>query len=71
MSSNQRQIIEQAFPHYEKLLKNKQKRLKSKEKWIDAIVNQNEMLATLTIKDNHKDNFEEIFGKLVKKYLVK
>ena len=29
------------------------------------------MLATLTIKDNHKDNFEEIFGKLVKKYLVK
>ena len=32
LSSNQRQIIEQAFPHYEKLLKNKQKRLKSKEK---------------------------------------
>ena len=32
LSSNQRQIIEQAFLHNEKLLKNKQKRLKSKEK---------------------------------------
>ena len=71
MSSNQRQIIEQAFPHYEKLLKNKQKRLKSKEKWIDAIAYQNEILATLTIKDNHKDNYKEIFGKLVKKDLMK
>ena len=32
LSSNQRQIIKLAFLHYEKLLKNKQKRLKSNEK---------------------------------------
>ena len=34
-------------------------------KQIDAITNQNEILAVLTNKDDHKDNYKEIFEKLV------
>ena len=34
-------------------------------KQIDAITNQNEILAVLTNKDDHKDNYKEIFKKLV------
>ena len=34
-------------------------------KQIDAITNQNEILAALTNKDDHKDNYKEIFEKLI------
>ena len=50
-------------------MKKKQKRLNSKvEKSIDAITNQNERLAALSNKDDHKDNYKEIFEKLVKEW---
>ena len=35
-------------------------------KQIDAIANQNERLEAVTNKDDHKDNYEEIFAELVK-----
>ena len=35
-------------------------------KQIDATTNQNEILAALTNKDDHKDNYKEIFEKLVR-----
>ena len=47
-------------------MKNKQKRLKSKEKQIDATTNKNEILETLINKDDHKSIYKEIFDKLVK-----
>ena len=48
-------------------MKNKQKRLKSKEKKIVAITNQSKRLAALNNKDgDHKDNHKEIFEELVK-----
>ena len=36
------------------------------KKTIDAILNQNKRLATLTNTVYHKDNYKEIFAKLVK-----
>ena len=51
-----------------KLLKNKEKTIEDQgRKKIDAITNQNERLAGLTNKNDHKDNVKEIFEKLVKK----
>ena len=35
-------------------------------KQIDVITNQNKKLATLTNKDDHKDNYRETFEELVK-----
>ena len=45
-----------------------------KEQWIkqiDAITTQNERLATLTNRDDHKDNYQDIFEELVKENLMK
>ena len=50
------------------MLKNKEKTIEDQgRKKIDAITNQNERLAGLTNKNDHKDNVKEIFEKLVKK----
>ena len=53
----------------EKLLKNKQKRLKSNEENKQLLL-QNERLVTLTNEDDHKDDhkniYKEVFDKLVK-----
>ena len=40
--------------------------MKSKEKKIDAITNQNKRLEALTNKNDHKSTYKEIFDKLVK-----
>ena len=68
---NQRQIIEQAEFTYCALGKAFEKQTKTIEKQgrkqMDAITNQSERLATLTNKDDHKDNCKEIFEELVKK----
>ena len=65
LPSNQRQIIEQAKFTYSPLGKALLKQLKTIEdkrrKRLDAITNQNKRLAALTNKDNHKDNYTEIF----------
>ena len=57
---NQRQIIEQAKFTYSPLGKAFEKQAKTIEeqerKQIDAITNQNERLAVLTNKNDHKDN---------------
>ena len=37
-----------------------------RRKQIDAIANQNEKLAALTNKDDHKDNYKKVFEELVK-----
>ena len=69
LSSNQRQIVEQAKFTYSPLGKTFEKQTKMIEdqgrKQIDAIKNLNERLATLTNKDDHNDNQKEI-DKLVK-----
>ena len=56
MPSNQRQIIEQAAFAYKE----------QGRKQTDAIKSQNERIAALTNKDDHKDNYKEIFEELVK-----
>ena len=70
LPSNQRKTIEQAKFTYSPLGKTFKKETKMIEekgrKQIDAITNLNERLATLTNKDDHKDNYKEIFEKLVK-----
>ena len=43
--------------------------MKSNEESIDAIANQNEWLAGLTNKGDHKDSYKEIFEGLVKERL--
>ena len=45
--------------------------MKIKEEKIGSITNQNERLATLTKKDDHKDNYEKIFEELVTENLMK
>ena len=47
-------------------MKHKQKQLKSKEKQIDVITDQNKRLEALTGKDYHKSICKEIFDELVK-----
>ena len=37
-------------------------------KQIDAITNQNKILAVFTNKDDHKDNYKEIFDELLKEW---
>ena len=73
MPSNQRHIIEQAKFTYSPLGKAFEKQTKTIEeqerKQIDSITNQNERLATLTYKDDHKNIYKELFEKLVKEKL--
>ena len=70
MPFNQRQIIEQFKFTYSPLGKAFEKQAKTIEKkgrkQIDSIANQNEKLAALTNKDIPKENYKEIFEKLVK-----
>ena len=70
MPFNQRQIIEQFNFTYSPLVKAFEKQAKTIEKkgrkQIDSIANHNERLAALTNKDIPKDNYKEIFDKLVK-----
>ena len=70
LPSNQRQIIEQAkitFSPLGKAFEKQTKRIEEQgRKQIDAITNQNERLAALTNKEDHKDNYQEIFEELVK-----
>ena len=71
LSSNQRQIIEQARFTNSPLGKTYDKQTKTIEeqgkKQMEAITNQNERLTDLTNKDdNHKDNYKKIFEELVK-----
>ena len=47
-------------------MKNKRKRLKSKEKQKDAITNQKIRLKAFTNKDHHKDIYKEILDQIVK-----
>ena len=69
MPCDQSRIKEQGKFTYSSLQKAFEKQTKTIEeqgrKQIDAITNKNERLAALTIKDNHKDNYKEIFEKLV------
>ena len=69
MPCDQSRIKEQGTLTYSSLQKAFEKQTKTIEeqgrKQIDAITNKNERLAALTIKDNHKDNYKEIFEKLV------
>ena len=62
-------MIEQAKFKYSPLGKAFENQTKTIEKQgrkqIDSITNQNEMLATLTNKNDHKDNYKEIFEELV------
>ena len=68
--SDQRWVIEQAKFTYSPLDKAFEKQIKTIKdqgrKQIDAITNQNKRLAALTNKDDHKDNYKEIFEDLVK-----
>ena len=70
MPSNELQIIEQAKFTYSPLGKAFEKQTKTigeqGRKQIDAITNQNERLAALNNKDDHKD---KIFEELIKKRL--
>ena len=70
LRSDQRRVIEQAKFTYSPLGKPLVKQRKAIEdqgrKQIDAIINQNERLATLSIKDDHNNNFKKIFEELVK-----
>ena len=63
LPSNQRQIIEQAQLTHSPLRKVFEKQTKTIEeqerKQIDAVTNQNERLAALTNKDDHKDNYKK------------
>ena len=69
LPSNERQIIEQAKFTYTPLGEAFEEQTKTIEeqgkKQIDAITNQNERLVAFTNKDGHKDNYKEIFEKLV------
>ena len=69
MPCDQSRIKEQGTLTYSSLQKAFEKQTKTIEeqgrKQIDAITNKNERLPALTIKDNHKDNYKEIFEKLV------
>ena len=66
-------MIEQAKFTYSLLGKALEKQRKTihdqERKQIDAITIQNERLAALTNKDDHKDNYKEIFEKLIKERL--
>ena len=65
-------MIEQAKFTYSplgKLLENKQKRLKSKEKTIDATTNQNIRLEPLANEDDHRSIYTYIFDKLVSPFM--
>ena len=61
LPSNQRQVIELAKFTHSPLGKSFEKQTKTTEeqgrKQIDAITNQNEKLAALTNKDDHKENY--------------
>ena len=46
-------------------MKNKKTIEEQVRKQIDAITNQNERIAALTNKDDHKDNYKETFEELV------
>ena len=63
-------MIEQAKFTYTPLGKAFEKQTKTIEEQgkiqVDAITNQNERLAALTDKDDHEDNYKEIFEELVK-----
>ena len=63
-------MIEQAKFTYSPLGKSLEKQTKTIEdqrrKQIDTIAKQNERLAALTNKDDHKDSCKEIFEELVK-----
>ena len=69
MPCDQSRIKEQGTLTYSSLQKAFEKQTKTIEeqgrKQIDAITNKNERLAALTIKHNHKDNYKELFEKLV------
>ena len=73
MPSNQKQIIKQAKFIYSPLGKVLEKQTKTIEeqgrKEVDVITNLNKRLATLTNKDDYKDNHKEIFQELVKERL--
>ena len=70
MPSHQRRTTEQSKVKYSPLRKAFGKQIKMIQeqgrKQIDAIANQNKRSATLINKDCHKDNYKEIFEKLVK-----
>ena len=70
MPPDQRTVIEQAKFTYSSLGKALEKQTKMIEdqgrKQIDTITNQNKRLAALTNKDDHQDNYKEIFEELVK-----
>ena len=70
MPSHQRQTAEQSKVKYSPLGKAFGKQIKMIEeqgrKQIDAIANQNKRSVTLINKDCHKDNYKEIFEKVVK-----
>ena len=69
LPSDQIRVIEQAKFTYSplgKAFENQTKTIqKQGRKQIDSITNQNERLATLTNKNDHKDNYKEIFEELV------
>ena len=73
LPSNQRKIIEQAKFTYSPLGKAYEKQAKAIEeqgrKQIDAITYQNERLAVLTNRDDHKDIYKKIFDKTVKELI--
>ena len=73
LPSDQSRMIEQVKFTYSLLEKAFEKQKKTMEeqgiKQIDAITNQNERLAALSNKDDHKVNYKEIFEKLVKERL--
>ena len=73
LPSNQRKIIEQAKFTYSPLGKAYEKQAKAIEeqgrKQIDAITYENEILAVLTNRDDHKDIYKKIFDKTVKELI--
>ena len=53
-------------------MKNKQKTIEGKRrKHIDAVTNQNERLAALTNKDDHKGNYKKYLKNWLRKRLTK
>ena len=70
MAYNQLQIVQKAKFAYSTLGKDLEKQIKTIEdqgrKQIDAITDQNERLVTLTNRDYHKDDYNEIYEMLVK-----
>ena len=70
LPSDQRRVIEQVnftYSPLEKTFEEKQRQTieDQRRKQIDAVTNQNKKVATVTNKDDHKDNYKGISQKLV------